>query len=507
LQLEVGQSSEAERTFSAAAKQAPSDPIAREALAGLYRLDERTVELTDILSELTGLVVHRDKLGEVLHELGLLQTNLQDDSRGARATLERALEIEPNDPTTLHALALLHDRAREWEQSVALRHRAAAIPDDQRLSRYDIEDIDRATLYMEIGEIEEHRRRDDQAALRAYEAALDCAEDQRPMLQAQARIYRRMRKLDTLLEVLRSELALDPERERKLQVLLDIASLCRDDKAGSRDVDAALEAYQEVLRIDPGSSTALSGIRAIGRAERRWDVIADAYRNSPPSGDGLDVLAEALEMQQDWVGLAKVRTEQMERAEGVAAKGRIAYELADIHHRKLGQIGPAIAAYQQAVEYGIEVADSQRKLAHILEEHERWPELEDVYERQLAAVAPTDVDRQIRILLRLGALRRDQLDKPAAAAQSFEALLERQPHYVPALEALEELYARLGREKELLRVLDARCEATEDMAERSQLKLRIAEIRQRRGEIDQAVQAFREGFEAMPTNREVFTSM
>lgn len=507
LQLEIGLPKEAERTFREAAKQAPADPIARDALAGIYRLRDQRSELVAVLSELGDLIHDQATLGEILREMGLLQVTVLNEPGQARAVLERALAIEPNDATTLHALAKMHDRTRDWDQAIEFRKRALAVPDEQRSSRYDIEELDRAGLFLEIGEIEEKRRRDDEAALLAYEEAFGIAPDRLDALRAQGRIYRRMRKLDMVLEILRAELELGPEPERKLQVLLELASLSRDDKAGDKDLEAAMEAYVAALEIAPGNTAALAGIRSLGRAEKRWDLIAKAYDGAPKTTENLAVLADALQKNNDWAGYARIRTEQMKLLEDGEAQGKIAYELAEIYHRRLGQIAPALAAYKKAITCGIEVEDSQRRLSHMLEEHERWPELEEVYEQELTRTSPSDSERQIAILLRLGALRRDRLEKKTEAVTSFEAILELRPHYVPALEALEGLYSELDRKKELLRVLGTLAEATEDTKERSKLQLRIADIRQDRGEIDDAIAAFRHSFEARPADRKVFTAM
>ncbi|MCG8424347.1 MAG: tetratricopeptide repeat protein [Proteobacteria bacterium] len=507
LQLEIGQPKQAERTFKAAATQAPDDPIAREALAGIYRLIERPDDLMKVLSELVGLVQNQQSLGEILRELGLLQVSMLGEPERARATLERVLTLEPNDAATLHAMARIHDRAREWDQSVALRERALTALMDHRSSRFDVDDLDRAQLYMEIGEIEEKRRRNDEAALRAYEEAFGTNRKLIASLQAQARIYRRQRQLDMVVEILRAELELEPEESRKVPVLLELASLYRDDKAGTKDIDAAIEVQFEALRIDPKSSAALAGMRSIGRAEKRWDIVAKAFRNAPKTAENLSLLAEAYQQTTDWASYVQVRTEQMKLSISDKEKGIIAYELAEVYHRQLGALDPAIAAYKQALAGGVEAENSQRKLFHLLEEHERWDELEQSYEQALVAIAPTDTNQRGRVLMRLGTLRRDRLNKPAEAVEAFEALLKLQPRDAEALEALERLYDDLGQEQNLLQVFATRSEVTEKPEERCQLQMRMAKIRQEQGDTDGAISAYRQAFEAQPSNREVFTVM
>src|SRR5690606_30638266 len=127
----------------------------------------------------------------------------------------------------------LRDAARDWDGALDLRRRALAIIESGReLSADVVGEVDRAVLYMEIGEIEENRRRDDDAALAAYEAAFGARATMVQALHAQARILRRQRRFDLVLDVLRAELALKPDKERELQIQLDIAGLTSGGAAG-----------------------------------------------------------------------------------------------------------------------------------------------------------------------------------------------------------------------------------------------------------------------------------
>jgi tetratricopeptide (TPR) repeat protein len=128
-------------------------------------------------------------------------------------------------------------------------------------------------------------------------------------------------------------------------------------------------------------------------------------------------------------------------------------------------------------------------------------------ERELATVPAADRDRQVALLARLAVLRRDRLARPGDAALAYEAVLELESQHVPTLEALEALYAQLDREKDLLRVLEARADATEDMLERASLHTRVAEIKEKRADGEGAIRAYQASFQANPSNRDTFTAM
>src|SRR5690606_5079131 len=110
-------------------------------------------------------------------------------------------------------------------------------------------------------------------------------------------------------------------------------------------------------------------------------------------------------------------------------------------------------------------------------------------------------------LMRLGEIRRGHLNKHAEAAQAYELVLERRPGHGKALEALEELYTSMGRNKDLLRVLELRVEASGSAPERASLLSRMAALRERANDVDGALDAYQKAFAEEPNDRELFNAL
>src|SRR5690606_16525715 len=127
------------------------------------------------------------------------------------------------------------------------------------------------------------------------------------------------------------------------------------------------------------------------------------------------------------------------------------------------------------------------ELVRLLEAGGRWRDLTQALERELGTVPAADIDRQVALLMRLGEIRRGHLNKHAEAAQAYELVLERRPGHGKALEALEELYTSMGRNKDLLRVLELRVEASGSAPERASLLSRMAALRERANDVDGAL--------------------
>ena len=143
----------------------------------------------------------------------------------------------------------------------------------------------------------------------------------------------------------------------------------------------------------------------------------------------------------------------------------------------------------------------------LLEKHGRWRDLATAIERELGAVPADQVDRQVALLMRVAEIRRVNLNKPADSAQAFELVLERLPGHLPALEALEEIYGGLGRNKDLMRVLEIRAEAESRTPDKSTLHARIAQLKERAGDTDGALASYGQAFMEEPNNRDLFNAL
>ncbi len=520
LEWSCGRTDAAEEAFSAAARQSPRDPISRLALAALYRADGRRRELVTVLARVVELVTAPTLTVALLCELGQLYASEFNNTRRARETLDRALAIAPDSPGILHTLATLAERNKKWDEAVELRKRALdaivkAPAGSAELTFGEAETpLNEAALWLEIGAIEEEQRRDSDAALAAYLAARRAGPASPEALSALERLYRRLDRREELREVLTAQLAFNPEPARQVAIQLDIAALTGspgdggdDASLGPRNSDLALDAYMQALAVDPGNETALSGVAAIAKQDGRWELVVEAYRAAPTTPENQAVLADALSELEAWDELAALREQLLDASDDPVAQGQLAHELAELYHRRLGNIDRALSCYERAVTSDPTRQDSQRALDHLLAEHGRWNELAQSYQRELDNLSDDDLDSRARLLQKLGALRRDHLDQPARAAAAYEEALALDPGDPSTLTALTELYERTDNEADLLRILSTRAATSEDDHERCELYQRIGELKQAREDIDGAVIAYRQAFEAEPTNRTAFTDM
>ena len=492
MHLTQGHLGDAERLFAAVAAEAPADLASRLALAGLQRRGQRWAELVASLGALAASVSSKPLRGQLIREHAEVLVRHLDDAAAARAILETALADTPEDAHLLRGLATLYDAAADFTRAAELRRRALALVDDP---------IDQAELLVEIGRTEVARG-EDAAALAAFEQATQLDAQSIDAIRGQVDVHRRAGRTPEVVALLRAELTRDGvDPVQRIATQLDIAELTRNDD----DPSIALAAWLDVLALEPGHTEALAGFETVARAKGRWDDLARALRGAPRTPPRLATLAEALERIEEWSELAQVRRSQLEGAATPADKAALALALAELHETKLGEAEQALRMVQLAHQ-AQPTADTHTRLIRLLEAAGRYSELTGVLERDLAAIPAQDVTRQVELLARIGDLRNVRLARPAEAAAAYEAILERQHGHPGALAALEGIYTKLGKDKELARVLEARADTAEPGA-RGPIYLQIAKLRQGKNDVDGAIAAYTRAVEAEPANRDAFTAL
>jgi tetratricopeptide (TPR) repeat protein len=494
---------EAEETLQRAADLDPQDVFCRAALAAVYRAGKRYDQLAQVLADLSTTLTSRDARAAAAREYAELLDEHLGDPAAARAALERMLAERPDDAEAMLVLARLYDRSQQWDRAIDMRKRAVGLlPLPER----------RAELWLDIA-LREERRGDREAALVALERALDTGARRPEILREQARLHRQSGRYDKALQIVRAELASDQPHARRMQLLAEQAQLLT---ALDTEPEAVVASYLEVLSIEPDQSEALAGIETPARKLGLWDELARAFRGAPSTPRNLEVLAEALAKIAEWSELAEVRRRQLEAATAPDDKARRASELARLYEHELGDIDAAI---RMLVVAQAAVPDESRlkDLLRLLRGAQRWAEMAQVLERELQqlrasasrlpGVDRATMARDVDILLELGELRADKLDRAPEAVQAYESVIERDPKNPVASERLEKLYEALGRDRELAHMLELRAEGTHDAVARGSLLARVAMLRTNRGDIDGAIAAYTAAFTSDPTNRDVFTAM
>ncbi len=500
LALEAGQAGEAESSFNAAADRDPDDLLVHAGRVMIYRKNQNYAELATALKAIIGLVRSKEAQARLHRQLARVAGEHLLDQKTAHEHYEKALELAPEDVTTLHAFARLLGESGKWARAVELREQAAKTAAGTRA----------ATLLCEIGDIYEKRLNDDDSARRSYDRALERDGECMQALAALATLHRRHRRLPELLDVLRRELKLTNDRDRQLELHLEMARAA--DQAEGGDLKAALAAYREALRIDAANAAALSGLERLCRREGNWDVLADALKRAPRSVRTVRALCEALEHLERWDELAQARESELSLLEEPKEIARAARALADLYERRLNNPDSAARAWHRVDEADPRDPQAARALERIYESRGRFADLAAAIERELSigdignGESTLDSARRLELWLKLGEIRKSRLSRPETAAEAYENALRVDPHHGEALASLAEIYAQLKRSDDLNRILDVRALATTDPQQRASVLAQKGDLLERSNDLDGALAAYTEAFKLDPGSRTCFTA-
>ncbi|MBK8482068.1 MAG: hypothetical protein IPL40_13000 [Proteobacteria bacterium] len=414
------------------------------ALGRELALDEDTV---GALKQLANCLNEPGARAQLLYAAGtLLETRLQQ-SEAAGSAYRRAVDVDPRHAPTLLALAQLHERNGEWAGLARALERLADVVRDSSL---------RARLWQQGGALHLDLTGDSDAARRLLARAARLMPDDAALLQRLSEAYELKGQGRELLETLRLLLVHTPDRQGRAALLTRIGDFLHEQQ---RDAEGAIVAYRQALSEVPGYLPALQSLATLHRQRGDFEPL---------------------------VAIANPETEGTLPAEARAVRY---VELAEVLDQELGRSDEAIAAYRRALELlpGLHVAFVG--LAALLRRVERHDALIELLGQQ--AAASHDPATRTHLLLQQARLQTDAQRNPGAAIGTLAAIPEDDGGRLVALERIE-IYARAGRDHELLPLLLEQAEATRDAAEGEGWRLLAARRLERLDESEQALALYRE---------------
>jgi tetratricopeptide (TPR) repeat protein len=444
---ELGRQDQAAATFRRLLERDPADAEAANALEAILRRDDRRDELRWLLNlRVESAPSDADRV-RLLTEWATLEEEVFESKERAAELYRRVLEVEPGDRTALGALPRLLIAAGDaaGAAEVIERHRAE-LDGRERMER----DVELAELYLD-------RLSRPADALNAAVRALEFGDTSPHAMAVLDRLLQLPETRARAAEVLASQYATGGEARHEadaLGVLLEQT----ENKADRLDLYGRLaDVHHEKLGA---FGTALDVIlKALGEYPdelalwERADALASLAGRPTELAEALrDVLRR--ELPRD------IETELCERA-------------ARLHEDKLGDPIGATPYLEKVLMLDAGNERAFKRLKDILTAAERWGELEALYDN--ASRATEDITRRIEMLVEVALICEEIIEDPEKATRYYERILELDPTHDAAARALDRLYARQGRHRELADLLARRLGSTSG-DETLEVKLRLARI-------------------------------
>ena len=238
------------------------------ALGRAGRVDEQAEVLRTRIRAAKRAGASKPELARMHVELGVLEAQLEDAATAER-TFEHALELVPEDPRALAELAKLRQGGADWDGYAAAREREAEVAASTGQAVAAL--VDAARVHME-------RRRDDVAAKRALERALQKDPDAPEAVALYGSLARRLLDDKTADMLAHKELggtpAPSPERQAELHAGLGASALRRGDP------DEAARRFREAVSARPGYPPAIQGLADLAAQSGAWDEVEALLRDA-----------------------------------------------------------------------------------------------------------------------------------------------------------------------------------------------------------------------------------
>jgi tetratricopeptide (TPR) repeat protein len=437
--------------YAKAVEQAGDEPALLEALDRLYSRIGDNKALADVLERRVAVISNEAEQAGFYHRLAMIQIEAFGDKSAGLATLKQALERAPNHTASREALEKLTDEQSLFEEAAeALENVYKSQADYAALAKLYEKRIkfagtatERVRMRLDLAKVLEDRSNDPKAAQASLEAALS---DDPSDVDVLAEIERLApitggwaSAADALEKAVLEKKDLSSEAARDLWMRL---AEWRKDKI--LDNAAAERAFEQALKHDATSETILRNIEGLQRVAGRERELVDTLRRLAAL-DGLQHLA------------ADLRREAKGLAEGVLADNALSE-----------------AILRDMIKADDNDAWALAELTKVREKAEDYKEVFSLLVRQAEIAAEGEKIRELKH--RAAAVAQDKLADDKKAIELYGQIFEDEPNDTKASGALRELYAKAGKNKDLLDLLARLIDLADSASSRANLRLDCAQI-------------------------------
>lgn len=399
-----------------------------------YRALDRLFEVAERWDDLVATLEHRiDRVPDSEQELAALKFRLGHTLEAQAGDAERALDLYRE----VLALVPEHDGARQALERLLdhadLAGRAAEVLEPVYEARGDWERLVRSSevsvahtssrdakvaMLSRIGDILSAQIGDLQRAYDAYARAFREAPDDEEALARLERASFAAEKTSEFVALL-EELAAKATTPSLGRVLWSKAANVHVEARG--DLDAAVSAYSKLIESDPSDVEALVALEALYRRAARYEALVGVLRKR-----------------------AELGTPEEQES--------LLCEAARILDEHVGRPNEAVEVYREILSASPGSAAAVAALDALFARLERWSDLADNLDKQLASA--TDIPTQTALMLRLAEVREHRMDAAEAAVETLREVLAIDPSNTAAVASLERLQRQPALELVVANILE-----------------------------------------------------
>ena len=431
----------------------PNNPHAVEVLVKAYRQSGDLTKLSQLIEARVAVSPDPMERKNLLLELATFR-DAQEETELAYLALHRAFKEDPNDPELRRRMEAAANAAGLFEELVSAY--------EEELPRI-AEGTDAADVCIKVAQTLDLKLKEGERAASFYEKARELKPEVAPkVLPALDRIYGQLQQYQDQARVLELLAAAAEEPPEKMNLYFRLGQVALE-KLDSPD--RAAGAFEHILEVDP---------------------------KHLPSARALEQLYEAAGKHDK---LYRVLEIQLNVAQG-PEKERILTRMASVSVSTEADVSKAIDLYKELLQKNPRNEQAFQALDGLLIKAGRFDELKAMLDQKLKVTI--DPRELVRLNERVGRVLFQHLDQPEAAIPHFKAALERDARHRLSLEALKDVYEKLGKRDDLIIVLRRLIPLQEEAQGTKALRLRLAEILASMNRREEALDAARRALEVEP---------
>ena len=509
--------------------------------------------LADVLSARAGSAMDAEVSNDLLGRLArIAEGQLKDDARAIDAH-RRRLSNAPDDETSLAALDRLYAKSESWNDLAEVLDRRAQMENDPtqrnefliRLGALRWEHFGNTAMAFEAFRDVLDRDPSEPRALAAMEGLLAderLAPDVVNVLDVAYRTTGSTAKSASLYDV-RIRLA-DSDGER-VRLLSELAQLRENDLG---DVAGALTVAVRAYELDPRDEALLGEVERLAGASSKFDALR-GLAEKVAGGDELDATAKrdlymrAASWYRDRLGDREHAERVLESALAADREHTEAHDQLIDLRREPGREESLVASLMTAAEVDLDetkrverlleaarLAESARndsatarrayelildrdpahagaldELIRLAVAEQRWSDAASLLDRRIDI--ETDPTTRVAQRRQLALITRDKLTDTNRAIECWQAVLDEVPTDLEAISALEALFEKQSRYRDLEDLVQRRLDIAETDAERLAGRVRLARLADLQGRRSDAIDQLREILEEAPENSEALDAL
>ncbi|MDD9967291.1 MAG: tetratricopeptide repeat protein [Myxococcales bacterium] len=465
-------------TLNAILKLVPGDRRTLTELAERYRDMGRWNDLITVLSqEADGLSDIEERVQMYLEAAGLWIEHFSNYNQASQS-LEKVLELQPENGSALSQLKGIYERKRAWKPLFEVLRKQREAESDK---------IARAGLAAAMARLSTERLHRHEDAIALWKEAVADHPDEPGALEALEKIAERQKDWDTLATVIERQLERESRPEVKVRLLTKVGALHADRR---KHLDDARHAWQRILEIDPKHGRALRNLR---------DALLDAG-----DWDSLEAQYAAL---GDWDALVDVLGSEADKAQDAATKVTLSLRAARVYEEEIGEPQRALRSYERVLSVEPDNERAARALLPLYEREEKWSRMAGVTERLIEHLPAEASEERLALLSQLVRIGSDKLRDGASAFRHAARAYALCPTDESVVEQLESAAGAAAAHDQLIALYLERAQGLSG-DEAVALRLRVATIaNDRLGQTEAAAAQYLKVLEAQPGNRDALLAL